>query len=154
MTYKDLAHGGFAQASKRFLEDLDALPESAFTHSFGPATRTVADIVYEVNLVNKHVAMTLRDEEPFAWPEGGWITAPEGFDSKSVVTEAFRSTSEMVLSTLEGLSEEQFLELQATDQGEKTRLQQCQFMSMHVWYHSGQLNFIQTLLGDSDWHWS
>jgi hypothetical protein len=60
----------------------------------------------------------------------------------------------MVLSTLEGLSEEQFLELQATDQGEKTRLQQCQFMSMHIWYHSGQLNFIQTLLGDSDWHWS
>lgn len=23
----------------------------------------------------------------------------------------------------------------------------------HIWYHDGQLNFIQSLLGDGDYHW-
>ncbi len=38
-----------------FLQDLEALPESAFEASFGGVTRTIPDIVYEVNLVNDHV---------------------------------------------------------------------------------------------------
>lgn len=32
-------------------------------------------------------------------------------------------------------------------------LKQVRFMAVPLWYHSGQLNFIQTLLGDDEWHW-
>ena len=27
-------------------------------------------------------------------------------------------------------------------------------ISSHIWYHDGQLNFIQCLLGDGKYHWS
>jgi hypothetical protein len=40
------------------------------------------------------------------------------------------------------------------DQGPSTRYARCQFMALHLWYHSGQLNFMQTLLGDAERHWN
>jgi uncharacterized damage-inducible protein DinB len=154
MDLKSVAVNGLKSSSGVFLQDLQALPEEAFSQSFGGATRTVADIVYEVNLVNDHIGMVLRGEEPFPWPDGGWIKAPEDFRSKAVVVEAFEKSSQRILATVEALSAEQLAETVQTERGETTRFQRCQFMAVHMWYHSGQLNFIQTLRGDDNWHWS
>src|SRR5579862_7911163 len=88
------------------LQDLQALPEDAFDKSFGPKCRTVADIVYEINLVNDHVGMTIRGEEPFAWPDEGWIRAPEGFRTKEAVVSGFQKSSEKIVATAEAFSEE------------------------------------------------
>jgi len=136
-----------------FLKDLRALPEDIFTKNFGGTSRTVADIVYEVNLVNDHIGLTIREEELFDWPEGGWITAPAGFDSKATVVSAFEASSKRILETVEGFSEEEILGTVVSDGNETTRFERCRFMALHLWYHSGQLNFMQTLLGDSEWHW-
>ncbi len=134
------------------LQDLEALPDDSFDKSFGPATRTIADIVYEVNLVNDHVGMVIRGEEPFAWPDG-WIHAPEDFRTKEAVITGFKRSSEKTVATAESFSVDQLEETIQTEQGPTTRYKRCQFMALHVWYHSGQLNFIQTLLGDDGWHW-
>ena len=136
------------------MQDLQALPEDTFTKKFGPNTRTVADIVYEVNLVNDHVGMVLRGEEPFAWPDGPWITAPANFDTKEAVISAFEASSEKIVATADSFSEEDLATTVTTEHGDKTREERCRFMTLHLWYHSGQLNFIQTLLGDVAWHWS
>ncbi|RYG26371.1 DinB family protein [bacterium] len=136
-----------------FMQDLLALPEEAITKKFSPATRTVADIVYEVNLVNDHVGMIMRGEEPFDWPDGDYVRAPEGFDTKQVVIDAFAESSARIVATAESFSAEKLREPLETDQGTKTRGERCGFMTVHLWYHSGQLNFIQTLLGDAAWHW-
>ena len=137
---------------KMFLQDLQALPEEAFDKSFGPKTRTVADIVYEVNMVNDHVGMVLRGEEPFVWPDG-WITAPEGFRSKSVVIESFEAATDRILGTIAGYTDAEMETSVETEDGTTTRSERARFMALHLWYHSGQLNFIQTLLGDDGWHW-
>jgi hypothetical protein len=94
---------GLRNACRLFLQDLEALPDEAFDRSFGPKTRTVADIVYEVNLVNDHVGMIMRGEEPFDWPEGGFIRAPEEARSKTAVVEGFRRSAERIVATAEGL---------------------------------------------------
>src|SRR5665213_2597379 len=104
---KPIALGGLKGAFRVFLKDLQALPEDAFQRSFGPSTRTVADIVYEVNLVNDHVGMVIRKEEPFQWPDGGWIKAPAGFGAKEAVIEAFQKSSAKIVETIEGFSAEQ-----------------------------------------------
>lgn len=145
---------GLKRACEIFRQDLAALPEEAFTKRFGPKTRTIADIVYEVNLVNDHVGMGLRDETPFDWPEGGWITAPEGFGTKDAVIGAFETSAAKIVATAESFSAEGLLAKVATERGETTRAERCRFMTLHLWYHSGQLNFIQTLLGDDAWHWA
>lgn len=134
-------------------QDLEALPESAFTHRFGGTSRTVADIVYEVTLVNDHIGMVLRGEDAFEWPDEGWIKAPEGFRTKAAVLDGFNKSSEKIIATAESLSAEEMEGTVQTEHGERTRFQRCQFMSLHMWYHSGQLNFMQTLLGDDAWHW-
>ena len=146
-----------AKALKRafdiFRYDLEALPEDAINKSFGGKTRTVADIVFEVNLVNDHVGMVIRGEVPFKWPEGGWIKAPAEFNSKEAVLDAFNKSAEKLTKTANSYSQSQMEEPIQTEDGQTTRGERCRFMTLHLWYHSGQLNFIQTMLGDDEWHW-
>ena len=139
----------------RFIRvDLAALPEEAFTKKFGDKSRTVADLIYETILVNDHVGMVIRGEEPFAWPDQQWITAPKDFQTKQQVTEGFEKSIAKTLETIENFTREQLEETIQTDEGETTRFERCQFMALHMWYHSGQLNFIQTMLGDDVFHWA
>ena len=142
------------KACANFSKDLHALPETAFAHQFGEKTRTVADIVYEVILVNDHVGMCIRGEEPFDWPESQWITAPNDFNTKSVVVEAFDASAAKITETADSFSEEDLKVAVQTEHGETNRSERLRFMALHLWYHSGQLNFIQTLLGDDGWHWN
>lgn len=141
-------------ACKMFSQDLAALPESAFMHVFGDKVRTVADIVYEVILVNDHIGMVIRDEKPFDWPEGGWITAPTDFNSKHTILAAFEESCAKILDTATNMTPEELTAPLTIESGETNRGERCRFMALHLWYHSGQLNFIQTLLGDDEWHWN
>ena len=136
-----------------FLKDLHALPERAFEQEFGGKARLLTDIVYEVNLVNDHIGMVIRNEEPFPWPEGQWIKAPEDFGGKVHIIAAFEASSARILATAEGLSDADLQTTVMTEWGERTREERIRFMAWHVGYHDGQLNFIQSLLGDDGWNW-
>jgi hypothetical protein len=152
MQSKEMAMASLKSAFGMFLKDLEALPEEGFDRCFGGKARTVADIVHEVNMVNDHIGLTIRGEDLFPWPEG-WITAPEEQRTKATVIEAFKTSSERIVATVQDFSEEQMAEPITTEHGETNRYERCRFMALHAWYHSGQLNFIQTLLGDDGWHW-
>ena len=133
--------------------DLHALPEDAFNKCMGGKARTVADIVYEVNLVNDHIGLTIRGEELFTWPEG-WVKAPADMQTKEAVIAAFEKSAQKTLDTAESFTSEQLEEPFMSDEGETTRFERFRFIALHTWYHSGQLNFIQTLLGDDEFHWA
>jgi hypothetical protein len=135
-----------------FLQDLQALPAESYDKCFGGAARTVADIVYEVNLVNDHVCLGLRGEKQFDWPEG-WLTAPENLRTKDAVIASFEKSSAATIETAESFTPEQFEGTIVEEGKETTRFERVRFMTLHLWYHSGQLNFIQTLLGDDGWNW-
>ncbi len=139
-------------AIRVFTEDLKALPESAFDQKFGGKARTVADIVHEVNLVNDHIGRAVTGQETFEWPDG-WITAPDDVKAKDPCIAAFESSAGKALEIAETFTEDQLTETISSENGETTRGHRLRFLASHMWYHSGQLNFIQTLLGDDDWHW-
>jgi hypothetical protein len=128
------------------------MPADAFDKCLGGKARTVADIVHEVNLVNDHIGLRLRNEPEFPWPDG-WITAPPELRTKQAVIDAFKASSERFLATIESMTEEGMEATITTESGETTVFERCRFAAVHLWYHSGQLNFIQTLLGDDGWHW-
>ncbi len=144
---------GLKGACSIFLQDLQALSEEAFTKSFGPKVRTVADIVFEVNMVNDHIGMVIRGEEAFTWPDDGWIKAPAELNTKELVIAAFEKSSQQIIATAERFSEEEYTIPFTTDEGETTRFERIRFATLHLWYHSGQFNYIQTLLGDDGWNW-
>lgn len=154
MTHKDSVVARLEWAFSSFSQDLAALPEDAFDKSFGGKTRTVADIVYEVNLVNNHIGMTIRGEKLFDWPEGGWIVAPEGEKVKDRVLARFEEVRAGIMRTAESFSESDLEKKITTEHGETNILERLFFIAWHVGYHSGQLNYIQTLLGDDGWHWN
>lgn len=153
MDAKAVAEKGLKRARAIFLQDLEALPEEAFTKNFGGTSRTVADIVHEVNMVNDHAGHQIRGEEPFEWPEG-YIKAPAEWQRKETVITAFERSSQKIVDTVESFTSEEMEAPLQTEDGETTRFDRFRFLTLHMWYHSGQLNFIQTILGDSGWHWS
>lgn len=138
---------------KTFRQDLEALPDEAFARCLGGKARTIADLVHEVVLVNDRERLTITGGDLFPFPDG-WVTAPEELKSKPAVMESFNASAERFLEAVQGLSDELLIEPVETEDGPTTRFQQCRFIVWHTGYHSGQLNFIQTLLGDDQWHWT
>jgi uncharacterized damage-inducible protein DinB len=136
-----------------FLIDLEALPEEAYTKEFGPKVRTISDIVHEVNVVNDEIVKVIQGgyEEPM--PSKGWVRASESLRTKAATIEAFKKSSEAALAVVGGLTAEDMAVTVKNQEGEATREQECRFMNIHVWYHLGQLNYVQTLFGDDTWHW-
>jgi uncharacterized damage-inducible protein DinB len=134
-------------------KDIEELPEEAFAKCYGGKARTVADIVYEVILVNEREVQTTRNEKLADWPEG-WIKAPENVQTKEQVLAAFNKAAAEVLAAANSFTSEQLEEPLQTEDGETTRFERFRFMALHTWYHSGQLNFVQTLIGDDEFHWA
>lgn len=153
MEFKSHARDSVAQALRAFEQDLEALPGEAFTQEFGGTARRVCDISHEIVLVNDKICQLLRGETVDSWPES-WVVAPEGLESKAETLAGYREGRDRVLATIDALTEAQMLEPMPSERGETNRFKRCEFMALHVWYHSGQLNYIQTLLGDGGWHWS
>jgi uncharacterized damage-inducible protein DinB len=136
----------------RFRVDLLAIPEEAMFKSFGGCSRSVADLVYETDQVNKHICQGVRGETQFDWVDV-WLKAPETWKTKQDVVDAFTESSEQTIKTFEDLSLEE-LEAPYEDEGKMTtRMERCRFITFHTDYHSGQINFVQSLLGDDKFHW-
>lgn len=136
-----------------FLIDLEALPEEAFTKPLGLKVRTISDIVHEVNVVNNAIVKVIQDRYDGPMPDSGWIKAPEGLRTKAAAIDAFRKGSEVALAAVEAIMPEAMGVKVMAQEGEVTREQECRFMNIHMWYHLGQLNFVQTMFGDDAWHW-
>lgn len=153
MDVKPIAVGMLKASFRLMSKDLEVMPEEAFTKNFGGTSRSVADIVYETILVNDDITRSMIGEEMMDWPEG-WITAPEGFDSKATVMGALKESCDRIVMTVDAMSEDDMAGVVVTEHGETNRFERCRFMALHTWYHSGQLNFMQTLMGDSEFHWA
>lgn len=153
MNLKENALKGLNRVIDLYNKDLAALPEEAFDKSFGPKARTVADFMHEINMVNDSLCKELRGEGRPEWPDEGWVKAPENLKSKAAVLEAFQASSDAAVATVESLPESAMEEIVKTEMGEFPKVDRIRFMSIHLWYHLGQINFIQTLLGDDEWHW-
>jgi hypothetical protein len=153
MDTKDATLQSVTRVFRFFLQDLENLPEGAFEKSLGGKARTVADIAYEVRLTNERLCRDLSGQPSTDSPSARTI-APDDLRTKEAAITSFRASSEQVLRLIERLSPEELEEVVPGVLGEASRADHCRAMTVHLWYHSGQLNFIQTLLGDSEIHWS
>lgn len=154
MDLLESATRSFDQISGMFLKDLDALPQDAFTRHFGGKARTVADIVFEVNDVNDYFGASLRGEKTPEWDmDRGWLRAPEDFNKKEDVIAAFKASTSRLKDTIASFTSEQLDTPIPGEPNGRTYYSRIMFLGMHMMYHSGQLNFAQTILGDDEWHW-
>ncbi len=145
----DNLKGSFSLLEK----DLNAMPEELIVKSLGGKARTAADIIYEIIVVNDHIGATIRDENPAPWADDGWITAPADFQTKGAVVAGILACRDRFIGGVENMTEETLAGTVQTEHGESTRAARCRFVALHNWYHSGQLNYIQSLNGDDGWNW-
>ncbi|MBB6049717.1 DinB family protein [Armatimonas rosea] len=153
MNTKDKTLGSVTRVFRFFQQDIENLPEEVFVKSLGGKARTAADIAYEVRLTNERLCRDLL-RQPSTDTPSGWAVAPEELHSKEATRRSFQASAEAVVQILEGMSVEEIEEIVPGVLGEASRADHCRSMIVHLFYHSGQLNFIQTLLGDSEIHWS
>lgn len=153
MTTKEKTLNSVTRVYRFFTQDLENLPAEVFEKSLGGKARTAADIAYEVRLTNERLSRDLLGQPSTDHPSG-WAIAPEDLRSKEATVASFRTSCEQVVQIIEGMSPEEMEEIVPGVLGDASRADHCRSMTVHLWYHSGQLNFIQTLLGDSDIHWS
>ena len=153
MNTKEKTLGSVTRALRFFQQDLENLPPEVFEKSLGGKARTAADIAYEVRLTNERLCRDLQRLESSESPNA-WTVAPEEFRTKEAAIASFQSSADQVVALIERLSVEEMEEVVPGVLGDASRADHCRAMTVHLFYHSGQLNFIQTLLGDSEIHWS
>jgi hypothetical protein len=91
--------------------------------------------------------------------EGGTIDAPaqglepEGHATREGLLKLLDESLQELASTAEGLTAEQLGEERQVPWGADTVAGLLEKVQFHTIWHVGQLNYIQTLWGDTDMHW-
>lgn len=135
-------------------KDLDALSHDDLYKAYGGATRRPADFTYEVGFVNRRVATSLRGEDPGKWPYETWVTAGDEAQDKAGLSAYFTQTTQELIDALGNLSDEELTGERLID-GENKPLVDSVYLALnHMFYHSGQLNYVQSLNGDGEFHWA
>lgn len=145
--------GGLQTAVTFFLKDLEALPEVAVFARHGGNSRSAADIAYETMLVNDEMRAMIAGESGPVWPEDEWTRAPETWKTKATVIEEFKASADKLIALAESFGTNEFEVIVKSEKSERTRFERFQFAAMHTMYHCAQLNYIQSMLGDSKMHW-
>lgn len=137
-----------------FTADLNAMPEDSLDRSPGGKARTAFDLTFEVVELNRIVAGRARGEQtPFDDSEG-WTRAPESYKNKATAIADFEDSVQQLVDALAHASDEALAASVETPFGDVTLARLAEIVPRHIMYHSGQLNYIQTWLGDEVFHWN
>ncbi len=138
----------------RLVNDLDALTDEQAVTSPAPDTRTAADIVSECARVNWHIGRILRNAPP---SEEETASSREEMaacsNSKQKARQYLERETASLLEALQQIDPSRLGEQQKLWNREVSLFQAAQLPAMHMFYHDGQLAYIQTFFGDQENHW-
>lgn len=141
--------------SQMFNIDLNHIPEDEYTVSKGGKARTIQAIVAEVVGLNKMVAEILKGDGAGPMPSDEERAAFEAaFATRADCQTAITESAEALARILEKTRDEDLAKTEMAPWGmPMTYLEWSNIAVVHVMYHDGQLNFIQSLNGDDQIHW-
>jgi hypothetical protein len=133
--------------------DIQHMSHEMLAADNGGKARCGYDVICEViDLVNFVTAQLSGEDVSLPEPQG-WQKAPDHRKDREGILEEFQSASDRFTKALSTASDETLAKVVQSPLGEVTVLRFAQIMPPHIMYHSGQLNYIQTLHGDDDFHW-
>ena len=132
-------------------QDLTAHRSEEIGRSPGETARSVADFAFETININRRISMRLRGETPP--PLNGFPPnfgpCPEELLTPSNLAEAMRASVNELADAI-GNPER---EIPLPNGTATTAYAQAEFALLHMYYHLGQVNYVQTLYGDPEIHW-
>lgn len=137
-----------------FAKDLEAMTHEMLSANNGGVSRSGYDLACEVTFVNNLVANATKGVDGLPSEVNGWMRAePEQCD-KAKVIEEFRLSVEKAIEGLSLASDETLAKVVDSPLGPTAVIDLARILPVHIMYHSGQLNYIQTLHGDAVFHWA
>ena len=128
-------------------KDLAAHRADEFNVSPSEKVRSVADFSYETLYVNRRLIARAKGEA--VPPMDGFPTCPEELRTPDAMAKALAESVEQFLAVM-GDPEREIVRPDGTV---LTAFELGSFMNVHMMYHLGQINYIQTLYGDAHIHW-
>lgn len=143
-------------AQAMMTNDLKAIPQEQHRVSPGGCARDALNLVAECAMVNGFVAHFLQTgsfERPSAEDRQAHLAS---FDTAEKALNYLEQETSRLVAAIEAVDENTLGDLiESTPLGRPmTRFGIAQLPSVHMMYHDGQLNYIQTLLGDDRMHWN
>lgn len=136
-----------------FTKDVSAMSHENLSLQPGGKARSGYDLIFEVTRTN-HLVKAAAQGEPISIPSrDGWLRAPDEAKNKEAALSAFQQSVIGTCEALTQVSPERFGETVQSPMGPMPLLRFAGIIPFHHMYHSGQLNYIQTLTGDDEFHW-
>ena len=150
-THEGTRAAGLTQMmTKELLVALQYTPDDKLDWVPMGAAKTPRAIIVECAAGYKWLAAELRGEQNAAAAWEG--TKAEDFPTREALTELITAGEAEMLAAIDALTDEQLEEKRQVFWGEET-LRDLMWMGViHTNYHVGQLNYIQTLWGDTEMH--
>jgi hypothetical protein len=153
ITAKDTLKGMLNMAAHFYISDLKASTQDHMTAKPGGAHRCPYDFTYELVKLNGLMAGRLRGEIP---GEGGgdeYITAPAEFNNIETAIAGLQASVDDVLAAVEDLDDDGLEDTFEMWGRTWTKARLATLCALHLMYHDGQLNYVQTAGGDLAVHW-
>ena len=133
--------------------DIQAIPDDKWTATFGGCTRPANLLLADTVTNLRWTTAVLKGETSTAYEEGMGNLAAQ-LTSKADGIAALNEASSAFREALNGASDEILnSSVMAPWQMPTPVIMLAHIAVSHVWYHDGQFNYIQCLLGDDKIHW-
>lgn len=137
-----------------YVNDLGFIPSDKLGASPMGTARTPLEFSAEVAGFNRYVASVLQGQTVTRTPEerDAYVKSIDSFEKAK---QAVDSSVELLADAVAGLDEEGMIREVTTPWEETvTAYRLASMCLMHMMYHDGQINYIQSLYGDSENHWA
>jgi hypothetical protein len=137
-----------------FGADIRATPSEILKSTQGGASRCGYDFMFELVGFFETFGKLLSDGPgEIQGPSGAWVRSPAEFQQKEQAFAALDKAAENFVGSLQGYQGDFVNDVFESPVGPFTPLGMGNLAVWHVMYHSGQLNYIQTIHGDDGFHW-
>lgn len=144
----------FGFARHLFTADIHSMTEEDLGATCGGQSRCGYDFMFElIGFYETFSKLLVAGPQEIEGPQGGWVRAPKEFCHKESAMASLAAAEDKFVSVVKDYSGNFVADIFPSPVGPFTPLGICNLAVWHTMYHSGQLNYIQTIKGDVDFHW-
>jgi uncharacterized damage-inducible protein DinB len=149
----DIAKKATMGQAELLVKDTGYIPEDKLPWCPLGCAKTAADILREIAESNVRISAAVGGEQQGA-AEQEFAKKVEQASGLDELGELVKESARIVCRVLDGLTEADLQKIRPMPWGAPYLLGEAIFLpASHMTYHDGQINYIQTLLGDSRFHW-
>lgn len=146
---------GWAKAlTGMYTADINAIPEEQWAKPQGGCTRPASALTADAISLLRWTTAALKGNVPTGHDEAAMNALIEGCVTRSGAISQLADAVDNFVSAVAGANDETMNTTVTAPWGMPAPLFMiAQVAAAHIWYHDGQLNYIQCLHGDDKVHW-